>query len=109
VEQAAEFARYTGNSKMTEFCRDRFKTGLIHQSAEDGGFPTAAHEAVRLFALQPGRHGDCLSILSTPRDDLFAFETANGAGMKKAMEFMFPFIADKKKWPHPPDVRYFDD
>jgi len=29
--------------------------------------------------------------------------------MKKAMEFMFPFIADKKKWPHPPDVMYFDD
>jgi hypothetical protein len=45
-------------------------------------------------------------ILSTPRDDLFAFETANGAGMKKAMELMFPFIADKKKWPHPP---YFDN
>jgi len=24
------------------------------------------------------------------------------------MEFMVPFIADKKKWPYPADVMYFD-
>ncbi len=28
--------------------------------------------------------------------------------MTKAMAFMFPFIADKQKWPFPPDVMYFD-
>ena len=26
-----------------------------------------------------------------------------------AMAFMFPFIADKKSWPYPNDVEYFDD
>ena len=29
--------------------------------------------------------------------------------MKKAIEFMYPFIADKKKWSLKPDVEYFDD
>ena len=24
------------------------------------------------------------------------------------MAFMYPFIADKKSWPSPPDVEYFD-
>jgi len=26
-----------------------------------------------------------------------------------AMAFMFPFIADKRSWPYPNDVEYFDD
>ena len=25
------------------------------------------------------------------------------------MAFMYPFIADKKKWPHKPDVMYWDE
>jgi len=48
-------------------------------------------------------------ILSTPGDNLFAFRLSDGRGMAKAMEFMFPYIADKKTWPHPPDVMYFDE
>ena len=30
----------------------------------------------------------------------------DGRGLRKAMEFMVPFIADKKTWPKPPDVMY---
>jgi hypothetical protein len=111
VEQAAEFARYTGNSKITDFCRDRFKTDLVHQIAADGSLPDELRRTkpygYSLFNLDA--MATVCQILSTPRDDLFAFETANGAGMKKAMEFMFPFIADKKRWPHSPDVMYFDN
>jgi hypothetical protein len=29
--------------------------------------------------------------------------------MPKAMAFMVPFIADKRRWPHTPDVMYFDE
>ena len=111
VEQAAEFARYTGNSKMTGFCRDRFKHDLVHQIATNGSFPDELRRTkpygYSLFNLDA--MATVCKILSTPGDDLFAFETANGAGMQKAMEFMLPFIADKKKWPHPPDVMYFDE
>jgi hypothetical protein len=111
VEQAAEFARYTGDTKITAFCRDRFKTSLVHQIADDGSFPDELRRTkpygYSLFNLDA--MATVCQILSTPEDNLFTYETANGAGMKKAMAFMFPFVGDKKKWPHPPDVMYFDD
>ena len=47
-------------------------------------------------------------ILSTPEDDLWTFELPDGRGMSRAMTFMVPFIRDKKSWPRPPDVMYFD-
>ena len=47
-------------------------------------------------------------ILSTREENLWTFQLPDGRGIKKAMEFMFPYIADKKKWPHTPDVMYFD-
>jgi hypothetical protein len=29
--------------------------------------------------------------------------------VRKAVAFLFPYIADKKTWPHAPDVMYFDE
>ena len=29
--------------------------------------------------------------------------------MAKAMEYMYPYMLDKKKWPLPPDVMYYDE
>jgi hypothetical protein len=111
VMQVAEFARYVGRADLTAFCRDRFKTVLLpNQLAEDGSFP------LELRRTKP--YGYCLfnldalatvcQILTTRHDDLWRFELPDGRGMRKAMGFMFPFIADKSRWPHPPDVMYFD-
>jgi hypothetical protein len=104
VMQAAEFARYTGNAKLTAWCRDRYRTVLVpHQIAADGSFPEELRRTkpygYSLFNLDA--MATVCQILSTPDDNLFE-------GMRKAMEFMYPFIADKKKWPRPPDVMYFD-
>ncbi|HEV2689818.1 MAG TPA: alginate lyase family protein, partial [Bryobacteraceae bacterium] len=104
VMQAAEFARYTGNAKITAFCRDRYKTVLVPlQIAPDGSFPEELRRTkpygYSLFNLDA--MATVCQILSTPSDNLFQ-------DMSKAMEFMFPFIADKKKWTRPPDVMYFD-
>ena len=48
-------------------------------------------------------------IFSTPDDNLWTYEFSDGRGMKKALEFMYPFIEDKSQWPFPPDVMYFDE
>ena len=48
-------------------------------------------------------------ILSTPEDNLFSFQTADSRGFRKAMEYMAPFIADKKSWPMKADVMYYDE
>jgi hypothetical protein len=40
--------------------------------------------------------------------DLWHFELADGRSMGKGVAFMYPYIKDKKSWPRPPDVMYFD-
>jgi hypothetical protein len=47
-------------------------------------------------------------ILSVPGDDLWTFALPDGRSLKKAVEFMYPFIADKSRWRLPPDVMYFE-
>jgi len=105
VMQVAEFARFTGNPKLTGFCRDRYKTVLVpNQIAPDGSFPQELRRTkpygYSLFNLDA--MATICQTLSTSSDNLFM-------DMRKAMEFMYPFIADKKTWPHPPDVMYFKD
>jgi hypothetical protein len=111
VAQAAEFARLTGDAKVTSFCRDRFKTVLLpEQMAPDGSFPQELRRTkpygYSLFQL------DAISIvcqtLSNPKDNLWTYQLPDGRCMARALAFMFPFIADKKRWPQKPDVMYFE-
>ena len=44
-------------------------------------------------------------ILSTPADNLWMFEV-DGRGIRRATEYMFPYIREKKSWPLKPDVMY---
>jgi hypothetical protein len=39
---------------------------------------------------------------------LWTYQTPDGRGMPKGMEFIFPYIADKSKWPYQHDVLYWD-
>lgn len=112
VMQAAEFASYTGNKELMAFCSNRFKTVLApNQIAADGSFPLELRRtkpySYCLFNLDI--MATVCQILSTPEDNLWTFKLPDGRGMAAAMAFMFPFIANKKSWPHPPDVEYFDN
>jgi len=115
VAQAAAFAAFTSNHDALEFCRTRYKQNLLPvQLAADGSFP------LELARTKPYSYSlfnlDVLALIcqiaSVPGDaarDLWRFQTANGNSLKKAVEFMAPYIADKSQWPHKPDVEYFDD
>jgi hypothetical protein len=110
--QAAEFARYCGNDAVLRDCRERFKTVLLPgQMAPDGSFPRELGRTkpygYSLFNLDA--MATLAQIGSTPKDNLWTFELPDGRGMRKAMAFMLPFIADKKKWPKPPDVMYWEN
>jgi hypothetical protein len=123
VVQVAEFARYTGNGALTAYCRDRFKTVLVpNQMAPDGSFPEERRRTkpygYSLFNLD-AMTAVC-QILSMPlggaqgtppstNDNLWTWQLPDGRGVGRALEFMVPFIADKSKWPHKPDVMYFDE
>lgn len=111
VMQVAEFARFTGDAELTAYCRKRFKRVLVPtQIAADGSFPLELSRtkpyAYALFNLDA--MATVCRILSTPRDNLWTYQTPDGCGIAKALEFMFPFIADKSKWTYKPDVMYFD-
>ncbi len=110
--QVAAFAQLTGNAEQTGYCRNRYKTVLIpNQEAPDGSFPEELRRTkpygYSLFNL------DAMAILvqtlTTKEDNLWTWQLPDGRGMAKAVAWMHPFIADKKKWDKPPDVMYFDD
>ena len=111
VMQSAAFAHLTGNVRVQQDCRDRFKTVLVpNHMAADGSFPRELGRTkpygYSLFNLDA--MATICRILSTPEDDLWRFELPDGRGMKRAMAFMVPYIRDKKSWPRPPDVMYYD-
>ena len=109
VMQVAAFAQLVGDEKLLEFCRQRFKSVIVpNQIAPNGSFPEELRRTkpygYELFNLEA--MATVCQILSTPQDNLFAFQTADGRGFRKAVEYMAPFIADKKSWPLKPDVMY---
>lgn len=109
VMQVAAFAQLTGDQKLLAYCRERFKTVIVpNQIAVDGSFPEELRRTkpygYSLFNLEA--MATVCQILSTPQDSLFLFQTADGRGFRKAMEYMAPFIRDKKSWPLKPDVMY---
>lgn len=112
VMQVAEFARFTGNTTLMEYCRNSFRTKLIpDQVAVNGSLP------LELARTKPYSYAlfdmDILStvaqILTTPKDNLFYFQLPDGRGLRKVVAYMAPFITDKNIWPYPYDVEYFSD
>ncbi len=48
-------------------------------------------------------------ILSNPSNNLWDYTTPNGRTIKMGLEYMQPYVADKSKWPLPPDVMYWEN
>jgi hypothetical protein len=115
VAQAAAFAALTGNREAMSLCRDRYRAHLFPaQLAADGSLP------LELARTKPYSYSlfdlDILAIVchiasveDASADNLWQFALPDGNRYKKAVDFMFPFIEDKKKWPYAQDVEYFED
>jgi hypothetical protein len=110
--QIAEFAKLTGNDSLIMFAKERFKKVLLpNQMAPDGSFPLELRRtkpySYSLFNLD----AMCMiaEILSDSKDNLWNYQLPDGRNLKKAIEYMYPFIKDKSTWKMPPDVMYFND
>jgi hypothetical protein len=47
-------------------------------------------------------------ILSTKDDNLWTYATSEGRTMRKAIDFIYPYVQEKTKWPHKPDVMFHE-
>jgi len=111
VMQVACFAKFTGNKELMLFCSDRYKNVLLpQQMAIDGSLP------LELKRTKPFGYAifnlDALSticqLLSTKDNNLWTYQTAEGTGIKKGIEFLYPYLADKSKWPYQKDVMHWE-
>jgi hypothetical protein len=48
-------------------------------------------------------------VLSVPEDNLWEYKTTDGKSIKKGIDYLYPFIADKKSWPLPPDIMHWNE
>ena len=112
VMQVASFAKLTGDKSLMEFCSNRFKEVLLpNQMAENGSFP------LELARTKPYGYSifnlDAMTticqILTTKKDNLWQYNTADGKNIKTAIAYLQPYIADKSKWALVPDIMYFND
>jgi hypothetical protein len=104
---AASMAVLTDNKEIIELCTKRFKTILLpNQMGDNGSFPLELERTkpygYSLFNIDA--FCNVAQILSTKEDKLFEFETADGKSLKKGLEFISPYIADKSKWPFQKDI-----
>jgi hypothetical protein len=99
--QIAVFAKFTGDARELAECRDRFKNVFIaKQMAADGSFPRelARTKPYGYSIFQLDNMATLCQVLSMPGDNLWQFQTSDGRGIRKAMDFMYPYLDDKGKW-----------
>ncbi|KIA95799.1 alginate lyase [Pedobacter kyungheensis] len=110
--QVASFAKLCGDESMLDSLRNSYKAILLpNQMGNDGRFP------LEMARTKPYGYSifnlDAMTmlcqILSTPKDNLWNFETADGKSIKKGLTYLYPFIADKSKWTLAPDVMYWEN
>jgi hypothetical protein len=109
--QLAVYAQFIGDEAKLAQCRARYKEVFVgKQMAVDGSFPAELKRTkpygYSIFQLD--NMATLCQVLSTPQDDLWTFELPDGRGIRKAMAFLYPFLADKSSWSRKPDVQAWD-
>lgn len=109
--QISVFAEYTGDEARLAECRRRFKEVFLEkQMASDGSFPAELKRtkpyAYSIFQLD-NMVTLCL-VLSSKDDNLWTFHTSDGKSIRNAVEYLYPYLVDKSKWPRKPDVMAWD-
>jgi hypothetical protein len=110
--QVASFAKLCNDQAMLDSCRLRYQAVLLpNQMGIDGSFPleTARTKPYGYSIFNLDAMVMLCQMLSTPSNDLWSYETADGRSIKKGISYLYPFIADKNKWGFPPDVMYWND
>ncbi|MES2651957.1 MAG: alginate lyase family protein [Bacteroidota bacterium] len=112
VMQVASFAKLCDDQPMLDSLRWRYKNVLLpNQMAVDGSFPLelARTKAYGYSIFNLDAMAMICQILSTKMDNLWEFKTIDGKSIKKGIDYLYPFIADKSKWTLKPDVMFWEN
>jgi len=113
--QLASFAKFTGDEKLLELCRTRFKEVLLpNQMTNNGSFPRelARTKPYGYSIFQVDNVATLCVLLSTTNEDFWKFTLPDGRSPKTAIDFIYPYLMDKNKWladGHPRDVMHWDN
>jgi beta-galactosidase len=109
--QVAAFARLTQDEARLAECRRQFKEVFVpRQMTNDGSFPAELKRTkpygYSIFQLD--NMAALCQLLSTPADNLWTFELPDGRSIRRALAYLYPYLADKSKWPLKPDVQSWE-
>lgn len=108
--QAAVFSLFTDNRKIADFCRYAYKNCLLPQMQPDGTFPLELKRtkpySYSIFVLD--NMVTLCHLLSTEQDNLWNYQSGNGASIRKGLDFITPYLLKKNTWPYEKDVEHFD-
>src|ERR1700733_4819898 len=109
--QAAEFARLAGNDTVRKEVYQRYQDVLLpNQVDASGSFPRELARtkpysySIFNFDVMAGL---CQSLKGLA-PDAPTFHLADGRGLCKAAQFIFPYLKDKSDWKWPKDVEHFN-
>lgn len=111
--QVAMYASFTGDHSLLQETELFYKDTLLpDQLAADGSFPKElartkpyGYSLFNLDAMFTLAH-----ILAENHDpDIWNYTYQDSLYLKDAVDFMYPYIKDKSKWPYQSDVMYFED
>jgi hypothetical protein len=110
--QLAAYAQFTGDQPRLAECRRQFKQVFLPQHmAADGSFPRELSRtkpyAYSIFQLD--NMASLCQLLSREDDNLWSFKLTGGQSVGKGMAYLYPYLADKSKWPHKKDVEHWAD
>jgi hypothetical protein len=111
--QLAVFADFVGDESKLAECRWRFKEVFVgKQMAEDGSFPSELRRTkpygYSIFQLD-NMAALCQVLSRSPGgENLWNFTTSDGRGMRRAVAYLYPYLADKSKWPRKPDLQAWE-
>jgi hypothetical protein len=109
--QVAAFSKLTGDEAKLAECRKRFNEVFIaKQMTNDGSFPQELRRTkpygYSIFQLD--NMASLAQLISRNEESLWLYTLPDGRGMRKATEFLYPYLANKSKWPHKPDIQSWE-
>ena len=110
--QLSAYATFVGDERWVDRCRRWYRRVLLpSQMANDGSCPKELARtrpySYSIFNLE--QMVMLCHLLSAPGNDLWSFELPDGRGVKRGLDFLYGYLADKRTWCYGEDAENIAD